>query len=43
MPGGLFLGDYMGLATISADSVINFFTSTITGEADVHSVRAEHP
>jgi hypothetical protein len=42
-PRGLFLGDYMGLETISGNSVINFFTSTITDGADVHSIRANHP
>ena len=42
-PRGLFLGDYMGLETITRDSVINFFTSTISDGADVHSIRANHP
>jgi hypothetical protein len=42
-PRGLFLGDYMGLETISDDDVITFFTSTIADGADVHSVRAELP
>jgi hypothetical protein len=41
---GLFLGDYMGLETITGDDVINFFTSTGASNpsADVHSIRAEH-
>jgi len=43
VPRGLFLGDYMGLETIQGDDVINFFSSTITDGADVHSVRADHP
>lgn len=42
-PRGLFLGDYMGLETISGDDVISFFTSTIADGADVRSVRADHP
>jgi hypothetical protein len=42
-PRGLFLGDYMGLETIAGDDVINFFTSTISDGADVHSIRADHP
>jgi len=42
-PRGLFLGDYMGLETIAGDDVINFFTSTISDGADVHSIRANHP
>jgi hypothetical protein len=42
-PRGLFLGDYMGLETISGNSVINFFTSTINDGADVRSIRANHP
>ena len=42
-PRGLFLGDYMGLETISGDDVINFFSSTISDGADVRSVRADHP
>jgi hypothetical protein len=42
-PRGLFLGDYMGLETISGNDVINFFTSTISDGADVHSRRANHP
>jgi len=33
----------MGLETIQGDDVINFFSSTITDGADVHSVRADHP
>ena len=43
VPRGLFLGDYMGLETITGNSVINFFTSTITDGADVRSRRANHP
>jgi hypothetical protein len=41
---GLFLGDYMGLETITGDDVINFFASTgaINPSADVHSIRADH-
>jgi hypothetical protein len=42
-PRGLFLGDYMGLETISGNDVINFFTSTVSDGADVHSIRANHP
>ncbi len=42
-PRGLFLGDYMGLATISGDDVIAFFTSTIADGADVHAIRLNHP
>jgi len=42
-PRGLFLGDYMGLETISGNSVINFFSSTITDGADAHSIRADLP
>ena len=42
-PRGLFLGDYMGLETINANDVINFFSSTISDGADVHSIRANHP
>jgi len=37
-PRGLFLGD-PGLETISGDSLIAFFTSTINDGADVHAVR----
>ena len=43
VPRGLFLGDYMGLETITGDDVINFFSSTISDGADVHSIRANHP
>ena len=43
VPRGLFLGDYMGLETISGNSVINFFTSTLTDGADVHAMRATMP
>ena len=43
VPRGLFLGDYMGLETVAGDDVINFFTSTISDGADVHSIRANHP
>ena len=42
-PRGLFLGDYMGLETISGDDVINFVSSTIADGADAHSIRANHP
>jgi hypothetical protein len=42
-PRGLFLGDYMGLETIEGDDVVNFFTSTVSDGADVHSIRATHP
>ena len=41
-PRGLFLGDYMGLEAISGNSVINFFTSTISDGADARSIRADH-
>jgi hypothetical protein len=43
VPRGLFLGDYMGLETISGNDVINFFTSTVADGADVHSIRADLP
>jgi hypothetical protein len=43
VPRGLFLGDYMGLETISGNDVINFFTSTVSDGADVHAIRANHP
>jgi hypothetical protein len=43
VPRGLFLGDYMGLETISGNSVINFFSSTISDGADVRAIRANHP
>jgi hypothetical protein len=43
VPRGLFLGDYMGLETINGNSVINFFSSTISDGADVHAIRANHP
>ena len=43
VPRGLFLGDYMGLETINGNNVINFFSSTISDGADVHSIRASHP
>ena len=42
-PRGLFLGDYIGLETITGDNVINFFTSTIDDGADARSIRANHP
>jgi hypothetical protein len=42
-PRGLFLGDYMGLETIAGNDVTNFFTSTVSDGADVHSIRANHP
>lgn len=42
-PRGLFLGDYMGLETISGDDQIAFFTSTISDGADVHAIRLDHP
>ncbi|RAS62591.1 hypothetical protein C8D87_108415 [Lentzea atacamensis] len=41
-PRGLFLGDYMGLETISGNSTIAFFTSTIADGADAHAVRLDH-
>ncbi|KJK46632.1 hypothetical protein UK23_22985 [Lentzea aerocolonigenes] len=41
-PRGLFLGDYMGLETISGNATIAFFTSTIADGADVHAVRLNH-
>jgi hypothetical protein len=43
VPRGLFLGDYMGLETISGNDVINFFSSTVADGADVHAIRANHP
>lgn len=42
-PRGLFLGDYMGLETISGNDMIAFFTSTITDGADAHAIRLDHP
>ncbi|NKE58581.1 exo-alpha-sialidase [Lentzea sp. PSKA42] len=41
-PRGLFLGDYMGLETISGNNTIAFFTSTISDGADAHAVRLNH-
>jgi hypothetical protein len=41
-PRGLFLGDYIGLETTSGNSVIAFFTSTISDGADVHSIALSH-
>lgn len=41
-PRGLFLGDYMGLETISGNATIAFFTSTVADGADVHAVRLDH-
>jgi hypothetical protein len=43
VPRGLFLGDYMGLETITGNNVINFFSSTVSDGADVHAMRATHP
>jgi hypothetical protein len=43
VPRGLFLGDYVGLETITGDNVISFFASTVTDGADIHSTRANHP
>jgi len=42
-PRGLFLGDYIGLETISDDDVIAFFSTTVADGADVHAVRLDHP
>jgi hypothetical protein len=42
-PRGLFLGDYVGLETITGDNVITFFASTIPDSAAIHSIRATHP
>lgn len=42
-PRGLFLGDYVGLETISGNDVIAFFTSTDADGADVRSIRVLHP
>jgi photosystem II stability/assembly factor-like uncharacterized protein len=42
-PRGLFLGDYMGLETISGDDVITFNSTTIADGADVSAVRVDHP
>ena len=42
-PRGLFLGDYMGLETITGNSVINLLTTTVSDGADVHAIRANHP
>ena len=43
VPRGLFLGDYMGLETITGNSVINFLSTTVSDGADVHAIRANHP
>ena len=43
VPRGLFLGDYVGLETITGSDVITFFGSTIADGADVHAIRADHP
>ena len=42
-PRGLFLGDYVGLETITGSDVMTFFSSTIADGADVHGIRANHP
>jgi hypothetical protein len=42
VPRGLFLGDYMGLETISGDDVIAFFSSTISDGADVRAIPLQH-
>lgn len=42
-PRGLFLGDYVGLETISGDDVITFTSTTIADGADVTAVRVNHP
>ena len=42
-PRGLFLGDYVGLETITGNSVITFFPSTVPDGATIHSIRATHP
>ena len=42
-PRGLFLGDYVGLETISDDNVISLFSTTIADGADVTAVRVNHP
>jgi len=42
-PRGLFLGDYMGLETLSGNDVISFFSSTIADGADARAIRASHP
>ena len=42
-PRGLFLGDYMGLETISGDDVITFNSTTIADGGDVTAVRNNHP
>lgn len=42
IPRGLFLGDYMGLETISGDNTIAFFASTNNDGADVRAIRLQH-
>lgn len=42
-PRRIFLGDYVGLETISGNDVIAFFTSTDSDGADVRSTRVLHP
>lgn len=42
-PRGLFLGDYVGLETITGDNVISFFASTIPDGASIRSIRATLP
>jgi hypothetical protein len=42
-PRGLFLGDYVGLETITGDDVISLFSTTIADGADVTAVRVNHP
>jgi Neuraminidase (sialidase) len=42
-PRGLFLGDYMGLETISGDNVITFNSTTVADGADVTARRVNHP
>jgi hypothetical protein len=40
---GYFLGDYMGLESLSGNDVINFYASSICDGTDVWSRRATHP
>lgn len=42
-PRGLFLGDYVGLETISGDNVISLVSTPATDSADVTAIRVNHP
>ena len=45
VPRGLFLGDYVGLETISADDLIVFFAAAdrISPSASIHAIRLSRP